>query len=236
MGQNLVEESVEQSEPVVDQDWSSDADREAAAGLAQKMSSKVRIQRWPGPLGPVVGPALIIRGLDEVAEGLYMSGFMKPWVVEKIKEHLLGGGLFTNKGAAKTEDEAAIVSNGQAISMQVRSEYRMATEKEVLDYVDTAQFASTTGHRVSKHAQEKGYVLHYHEGPALIEAYDSLPRQAKVILDLLNETGRENFTEASIEMVLTEKAELLKTKQEPMKIFGFYRRRLIDDGHLEEVE
>ena len=28
----------------------------------------------------------------------------------------------------------------------------------------------------------------------------------------------------------------LKTRQEPLKIFNFYRHRLVDEGHLEEVE
>lgn len=201
-----------------------------------KMSNKVRIQRWPGPMGPVVGPSLIIESLHKVAVGLSKSGFMGPWIVEKIKEHLLSGGVFTNRGQSVHDDELAIVPNGQQLSMQVRSEYRLATEQEVLNYVDTQQFANVTGHAVSRRAQEKGYILHYHEGVQLIEAYDKLPRQARVILDLLNETGRETFTEASIEVILTENKELLKTKQEPIKIFGFYRSRFLSEGHLESTE
>ena len=209
--------------------------REAEATLSLKMSNKVRVQRWPGPMGPVVGPALMILDLNYTAEALSISGFMRPWIVEQIKEHLKSGGTFTNRGMTVHDDEEALVSNGQVLGMQVRSEYRMATEQEVLDYVDTAKFANVTGHRVSARAQEKGYILHYHEGVPLIEAYDRLPRQAKVILDLLNDTGRENFTEASIEVILTENQDALKTKQEPMKIFAFYRHRLVEEGHLEGI-
>jgi hypothetical protein len=213
-----------------------DAAREEIARLSEKMSNKVRIQRWAGPLGPVVGPSLIIADINKVAESLAGSGFMKPWVIGEIKKHLLNGGAFMNRGASRAEYEDAVVPNGQVLAMQVRSEYRMATEKEVLDYVDNQEFANLTGHAVSRRAQEKGYILRYHEGPAVIMAYDRLPRQAKVILDLLNDTGRESFTEASIEVILAEHADELKTRQEPIKLWGFYRRRLIDEGHVEESE
>lgn len=175
-------------------------------------------------------------GLDKVAEALSISGFMKPWVIEKIKSHLVSGGMFLNRGSTAHDDERALVPNGLVVGMAVRSEYRMATEAEILDYVDNQQFANVTGRQVSKRSQEKGYVLHYHEGAKIIAAYDDLPRQAKVVLDVLNDTGRENFTEASIDMLLTEKKDLLKTKQDPLKIFAFYRRRFIDEGHMEEVD
>ena len=217
-------------------DAAREVERKAESALVAKMSSKVRVQRWPGLQGPVVGPSLIIMGLTEVAEALAISGFMRPWIVERIKEHLRSGGEFTNRGATTRDDEMALASNGQALEMRVKSEYRLASEAEVLNYVDTAQFANVTGHRVSARAQERGFSLHYHEGAALIEAYDNLPRQAKVILDLLNDAGREQFTEASIEVVLVEHASELKTRQEPLKIFNFYRHRLVDEGHLEEVE
>ena len=209
--------------------------QEQADYLSQKMSNKVRVQRWNGPLSPVIGPNIIIGDLDKIADALVGSGFMHNWFLEKVKEHLLSGGVFTNRGEHRSDYEDSIVPNGQVVAMQVRSEYRMASEKEVLDYVDTQQFANVTGHAISKRAQETRYALHYHEGAKLIEAYDGLPRQAKVILDMLDEAGRESYTEASIEMILSEGADRLKTKQEPGKIFGFYRRRLIDEGHLEEL-
>jgi hypothetical protein len=217
-------------------DVAKDVEREAEAALSLRMSSKVRVQRWPCPGGPVIGPALIILDLGYVAEALAISGFMKPWIVEQIKARLKSGGEFVNRGLVPRDNEESLVPNGEALVMQVKSEYRMATEQEVLDYVDTAQFANITGHKVSARAQERGFLLHYHEGAELIAAYDKLPRQAKVILDLLNDTGRENFTEASIEVVLTENQDELKTKQDPMKIFAFYRHRLVEEGHLEEVE
>lgn len=202
---------------------------------APDMSDKIRIQRWPGPMGPVVGPSLMILSMKRTVEALSVSGFMRPWIEEKIKEHLLNGGVFLNRGAEMAQTEEAIVPNGSAVSLRVRSEYRLATKDEVLNYVDTEAFANITGKNISRRSQEKSYVLHYHEEPALIEAYDKLPRQAREILDILVETDRESFTEASIEVVLTEQADRLATKQEPMKIFAFYRARFISEGHLEST-
>jgi len=45
-----------------------------------------------------------------------------------------------------------------------------------------------------------------------------------------------DFAAGAIEVVLTENQDELKTKQDPMKIFAFYRHRLVEEGHLEEVE
>lgn len=199
-------------------------------------TQKVRVQRWPSPMGPVVGPHIIVLDIETAAEKLAVSGFMKPWIEEQIRTHLMGGGCFQNKGLTKRDDEEALVPNGEVLSMRVRSEYRLATEGEMLDYVDSVQYAEVTGRTISKRSQEKGYLLHYHEGVALIKAYESLPKQARVILDLLNATGREQFTEASVTLILSENTEALATRQAPDKIWGFYRRRLIDEGHVEEVE
>lgn len=193
----------------------------------KKMSDKVLIRRFPDQ-HTVIGPPVIIKGIDEASELLAQNAWMRLWVAEKIKQALLSGEIFSYFRRMDVD------WRGRPDGLV--AEYRRASEEEVLNFVDTEQFVTSTGHAISRRAQETGYILHYHEGSVLIEAYDSLPRQAKVILDVLNETGRENFTEASIEVVLSDKADLLKTKQPPMKIFMYYRKRLVDDGHLEEVE
>jgi hypothetical protein len=216
-------------------DAAREVEREAESALIAKMSSKVRVQRWPGLQGPVVGPSLIIMGLTEVAEALAISGFMRPWIVEQIKEHLRSGGEFTNRGAMTRDDEMALASNGQALEMRVKSEYRMATEAEVISYVDTSQYAQISGRKVTARMQEAAYSLHFHEGAFLIEAYDRLPRQARVMLDVLNESGKEDFTEASIFLLLSENADRLNTRQDSSKIWAFYRHRLLEEGHLEEI-
>jgi hypothetical protein len=210
--------------------------REAADANSQKMSGRVRVQRWPST-GPVVGPQLMMAPLDKVAAWLYESNFMRPWLEQQIKSHLLNGGQFVNKGRDVHENEAAGVPNGEQIAVRVRSEYRLATELEVLNFVDTSAYASSAGRAVSKRSQERGYVLHYHEDLSRIKSYDNLPRQARVVLDILNEAGREEFTEASILCLLDEpkSIERLKTKQNSGLIFGFYRKRLIEENHLEEV-
>lgn len=195
-----------------------------------KMSNKVLIRRWPDEYS-LVGPPIIIKDLDDATEILAMNGWMRGWLAGKIKEALLSGELFAYEKRTFGNFGTTWRGRGDGIV----AEYRMATEKEVLDFVDTAQFANVTGHAVSKRAQETQYALHYHEGAALIEAYDQLPKQAKIILDMLEETGRETFTEASIEVILTDGVARLNTKQPVMKIFGFYRARLRNEGHLEEI-
>jgi hypothetical protein len=210
---------------------------EQADERSQKMSDMIRVQRWPGEFA-VIGPSLLMLSVDKAAESLANSGFMVPWIIEQIKSHLLSGGLFTNRGRGKViGEEPAIVPNGEALYLRVRSEYRLATELEVLNWVDSTEFSSATGRKISRRAQEKGYTLHYHEDVDLIKAYDHLPRQAKVVLDILNEAGRESFTEASINVLLSEATsiERLGTRQDPMSIFAYYRKRLVDEGHIEEV-
>lgn len=209
---------------------------EIEAGADRKLSDRVRVHRLSSAMGPVFGPPIFMLDLDQTAENLAISGFMRPWICEQIKRHLLEGGTFCNKGMTAHDDEPSIKDNGQVLGMVVRSEYRLASISEVLNYVDTADCATITGHKISARAQEKKFLLHYHEGPRLIELYDRLPRQARTILDLLNETERDNFTAASIEIILTNGIDALKTRQEPSKIFAFYQKRLLDEGHLEEID
>lgn len=198
--------------------------------------SKVRVQRWPSVHGPLLGPPVIILDLHKAAEALSFSGFMKPFIVEMIKQKLEAGEVFVNRAQVLGDDELPLVPNGHALALHTKSEYRIATQEEVLTYVDSQEYANVTGHAVSKRAQSKVYVLHYHEGAKLIEAYEKLPRQAREVLDILNEASRDSFSEASIEVLLGENVGRLKTRQEPIRIFGFYRRDFIDQGHLEEVE
>lgn len=196
-----------------------------APAEAKELSNKVIIKRYPDQYTLIGAPTRVL-DLDEAAEALASNTWMVPWMASKIKEALLAGELFQHfkrpDGNWKGRDDGLV------------SSWKVATTQEVLDYVDTEKLADVSGNRVSKKAQETAYVLYYHEGAKSIELYESLPRQAKVILDILNELNRERYTEASIELILTENAERLKTKQEPMKIFGFYRKRLIDEGHLRE--
>ena len=215
---------------------SAEITREEQARLGQEVTENmVRIQRWAGIVGTLAGPPLIIVDIDKAAEGLYHSGFMREWLVEQIKHHLLSGGTFINKCRNVRDDEMAIVSNGEALSMQVRSEYRMASQADVITYVDSVKLAEVAGKKVSARSQSKTYSLHFHEGVELIQAYERLPRQARTILDLLNETGRDQFSEAAIQVIMTQNVERLSTTQLVERIFGFYRHRFIEEGHLKET-
>jgi hypothetical protein len=200
------------------------------------MTDKVRIQRFPGPMGPVVGPSLIVLGVDKAANMLASSGFMRPWIEEQIRAKLLSGETFKNVGQSRGDWEEAVVVNGESTAMAVRSEWRIATQDEVLAHAELAQVHAMTGRKMSAKVAERTYTLMYHEGVSLIQKYEELPRQAKVILDSLNESGRETFTEASIELILAAKVEELRTRQAPMSVFNFYRKRFTDEGHLVEAE
>lgn len=195
----------------------------------------VRIERWPG-IGTLLGDQVLVISLEAAANALVKSGFMGPWIKSKIMEHLREGGSFVNKSRVPTDDEPSVVDNGSTLYLKVRSEWRLATDAEVLDHANRAEYASITGKSISKRARATFYLLRYHDGPDLIELYDRLPPQAKVVLDILNEESVEKFSEAGISHLLAKKSERLRTKQDPAKIFAFYRKRLIDEGHLELVE
>ena len=186
---------------------------------SQSQLTKVKIIRHPGSY-TLIGRPIIILSLEDAAKALRISGFMDDWVCEKIKEHLLNGHEFANR------DETTGTP---------KSIYSIATEQDVLDYVDSIEYEKTTGHRQSSKAQVTAYRLHHKETPELVAAYDDLPRQAKIILDLLLQAKRDKFTEAAIEMLMVEHVEDLKTRQAPIRIFMFYRRRFIGEGHLEEI-
>ncbi len=202
----------------------------------EPMSDKVIVLRYPGPAGQLHGPSRIVMGVDEVARALAKSGFMMPWLIDQVKAALASGTTFRNRGAELSDTEPCLVSNGSQVHLRVRSEYRIATKDEVLSYVETQEYANVTGHRMSKRAQETQYALHYHEGPELIQLYEALPKQARILLDILDEAQRDVLTEASIEVILTEQEDRLKTTQGAMKIWGYYRSRLRTEGHVEEIE
>jgi hypothetical protein len=193
----------------------------------RRMSNKVVVHRWPDSYSLMGSPTLVL-DLEEACDQLAQNPWMKNWLAARVREALLAGECFTH--------EKRIDEGWRGRPDGVVGEYRMATEEEILNYVDTTQFANVTGHAATKRAQENRYDLHYHEGAALIRAYENLPRQARVVLDLLAATGRDSFTEASIEVVLTEGEEQLKTKQKPLQIWNFYRKRLVEEGHVSEGE
>jgi len=181
---------------------------------------------WPDNYA-LMGPPVQIFDLDEVADKLAASGFMGPWISAKIREELKNGTVFQN--VARMGDGWRGRADG------IKSEYRMATIDELLNVASTVAHANVNGHAMSRRSQEKAYVLHYLDSDPVREHYEALPRQAKVVLDVLNDSGREELTEAAIEVLLIAGAEKLRTKQHVMKIFAFYRKQLIEGGHIAEL-
>ncbi len=188
---------------------------------------KVFIQQYPGE-HTVVGPPKLIRDLEEVADGLAESSFMKVWISGQIRKALTEGHVFQNIGR--------VTEQWRGREDGVKTEYRLAKRSQVLDVAENQKYATVAGRAISRRVQEKGYILHYLESDPVREAYERLPNQAKTILDILSESGREELSEAAVMVLLSEEVSRLKTKQEITSLFGFYRRRLVNEGHLEEVE
>lgn len=181
---------------------------------------------WPDNYA-LMGPPIKVFDLTELADNLAASGFMLPWIAAKIREELRAGTIFQN--VARMGDGWRGRADG------VKAEYKLASKDEILNYAETVRHASISGHAMSRRSQEKGYVVHYLDSDPVRESYEKLPRQARVIMDVLNDSGREILTEAVVEVLLLEGKEKLRTKQDVMKIFAYYRKDLLEGGHLEEV-
>lgn len=211
---------------IVELNSSLDLDQPIPAPSGEMTEDRVIGKFWPDNYS-LVGPPVRVFDLEDIADNLAVSGFMVPWIAAKIREELKNGTVFQN--VSRMGDGWRGRADG------VKAEYRMASRDELLNFAETVRAANVTGHAMSRRSQEKEYILHYLDSNEVREHYETLPRQAKVVLDILNDSGRENLTEAAIEVLLVEGAEKLRTKQEPMKIFAFYRKVMVDGGHLEEV-
>jgi hypothetical protein len=187
---------------------------------------KVIVHRYPDKYTLLGSPVRVLE-LDEACEALASSGFMIDWIREAIRQHLLAGGSFKH-----FVDLHAIDGSWKGREDGMLSEYRLATRDESITYVDDRAFHQATGKRITKHAQEETLHLRYLDSDVIRELYEHLPKQARTILDVLNESGKSSFSLAGIEIALSDCKERLKTKQDPMRIFNFYKKRLAEEGHL----
>ena len=60
----------------------------------------------------------------------------------------------------------------------------------------------------------------------------SLPPQAIELVGIILNDSNDSWTEPELQKLIDENSEVLKTKQEPWKIFQYYRKALIDAGFL----
>lgn len=196
----------------------------SAAKKNEASENRVLAKFWPDEF-TLMGPPSVVLDIEEAATNLAESGFMRSWIVAKIRDALKAGETFQHVkrvGAGwKGRDDG------------VKAEYRIATRDEVVNFAETQKHAEISGHAITKRAQEKSYLVHYLDSNDSRAKYDALPKQAKMILDIFNESGRDTLTEAAIEVLLTEQAVRLKSKQKPMQVFGYYRSMLVRDGLLE---
>ena len=191
---------------------------------------KVLVSRWPDQY-TVVGQQKIVLSLEEAALALAQSRWMHSWCAAKIKEALLEGVQFDYSKPVNTE----IGWRGRPDG--IVAEYRLATDQEIQVALDMAIVSESGGGttRVSSKAQEKSYELHYQPDSDRTAAYAHLPYQAKTVLDLLHEANQPILTELKIQALMVEHGARLNTKQEPYRIFAFYRSRFLREEHLKEL-
>lgn len=192
------------------------------------VEDRVVVRFWADEFA-LTGPPVVVLELEDVVEKLASSHFMIPWIANQIRGALKSGEVFQNVHR--------VTERWRGRADGVKSEYRVATRDEVLNYASTGQNASLDGRPVSRRSQELSYTLHYLDSDGVRAAYERLPKQARLMLDLLNESGRTTLTEAAIGLLLSDavKAQKFRTKQEPIKVFSFYRNQLIEEGHIEEL-
>jgi hypothetical protein len=176
-----------------------------------------------------MGPPTTIMDVDDAAEALSHSAFMRVWCANKIKECLLAGDTFEH--SCRTDVDGSW--RGRPDGVVAR--YKLANDDEIQSAADHSAVVST-GHAVSKKALDKGYQLFYMSDADRTAAYSTLPFQAKKVLDLLKEHGGgDTFSELRVHAIMTEHGAVLKTKQDPMKIFAYYRSTFLKQELLKET-
>jgi hemoglobin-like flavoprotein len=198
-------------------------------------ATHAHIQRYPDYY-TVVGQSTMVRPIESVARDLARSGFMQDWIIDQISNALRRGTVFKYvKSKSEDPNDGWIGRDDRTVA-----EYRVATVEEVEAYSKNEvqpdqnqgeDQADQKGHKISMRA----YNLCFQGEPDLIESYNSLPNQAKVILQILSESKLTTYTEISINDLLVKNAERLKTKQTPFLVFSFYRSRYLREGYLKEL-
>lgn len=94
-----------------------------------------------------------------------------------------------------------------------------------------------SGPRVKRYKRKLAYrVVFSQDSEAHMNIYGRLPPQACALLDILVEAMQAKdepvFTEGELQALIEQKKELLNTKQDPWRIFQYYRGKLISVGFL----
>lgn len=189
---------------------------ELATLAAPAKQARVKVTRFRDGYS-LVGPPVVIFPLEETAKLLRRSGFMDEWIERKISEALAAGHEFVRR-SPETGGVASV--------------YKMATDDDVLFLADAGMLTDRPARRRS--STEQAFILRFQTTDDLKAKFANLPRQAQVVLSLLKAAGRDRFSMGAIEVIMTENVESLKTRQDPVRIFAFYKNRFLSEGHLEE--
>lgn len=184
---------------------------------------RVSIKRWPDRY-TLVGPPMIMKPIDEAVEALVCSTFMRPFFREIVKQRLLNGEVFSH------HEDPSDGWRGRADGLV--AEYALASMDDEVAHAEMLKHAESVGRTSTRKLAEVEYALNMVNNQEMEQRRVALPKQAKTILRTLINSGRSSFTEAAIGVLLDSAKEELNTVQEPMKIFNFYRKRLVGEGHL----
>lgn len=109
----------------------------------------------------------------------------------------------------------------------------MNTDTPVVSTVEAvlaALEANSGSKKGSKYVAGRVYTRHTPDVSTLVGVV--LPPQARALVRILLEADSAEWTEAEMDELITEHADLLKTKQAPFKIFKYYLKRLEEAGFV----
>ena len=180
------------------------------------------ITRFPGDYA-VCGSPTMLWDWDKTIEGLMVSSFFRPWIEQKIAEHLASG---------KTIDNVS--PQGKVISR-----YKLATEQDIIDLAASGMLEVARGNVSAKSARTKmakQTTYHFSTKTPALEAL-KLPKQAKQILGFVWEYEKLSLSEQELGALLeAKKASGLITSVQPMlRVFGFYKKPFFENGCLKET-
>jgi hypothetical protein len=186
-------------------------------------SEKIIVHRYKGQYSSLFGPATLVRALDDMVDALSRSDFMKPWLKEQIAEAIRSGHEFVYRDSLD--------------GANIRNVYRLCTDDDVRQLGAEGQLSAAmcrpgeiderNGGK-KKQSGPKQSRAAYHiplPGPDEAKQYAVLQKQGKLILDIMREhVGADggNIDGTELRMLLEAKRDVLNTKQDVMKLFGFH--------------
>lgn len=179
---------------------------------------KVLVRRFKDEY-TVMGPPRMVRPIEEVAEGLTRSEFMRPWLIERVIEHLRAGHELVNRSLA--------TGNPKSI-------YKLCTQADLeeLSAAGELEQATTTSRDLADKKRSGAKISRasvVYRLPAVARtdkpSIMKLQKQGRIILEIMRERlgdGGGIISAQELRVLLEANRERIKTGQDVMKLFGFH--------------